>query len=61
MCLRSVQAQDIIHRGDFDPYDYQGVYDLFKVAFGDENKARKAQSQASELFANREMERAKRK
>jgi hypothetical protein len=56
-----MQAQDVIHRGDFDPCDYKAVYDLFKVAYGDEEKARKAQSQAAELYANREMERAKRK
>lgn len=56
-----MKAQDIVHRGDFDPCDFRGVYRLYKVAFGDEEKARKAQSHAAELYASREVERAKTK
>lgn len=49
-----VKAQDIIHRGDYDPCDYSGVYLLYKQAFGNEALARKAQSQAAENHMNRE-------
>lgn len=37
-----LKAQAIIERGDYDWREYEGVYDLFMAAYGDETRARKA-------------------
>lgn len=51
--LDRMQCQDRIHRGDFDPMDYKGVYDLFKTAFDDEDLARRKQTEAFKLYVEK--------
>lgn len=53
--LGRVKAQDTIHNGRFDHGDYQGVYELYLQAYGDEKLARRAQSQAAEIYVERKM------
>jgi hypothetical protein len=45
--MTRVKAQRRIERGDYDGTDHEGVYNLFMVAFGDENRARDAQAEAA--------------
>ena len=47
--LERCKAQQTIHLGNFNPVDWNGVYDLYMYAFGDEALAQKAKSQALEL------------
>lgn len=58
--LERCKAQDRIHTGNYDPADYQGVYALWLEAHGREDLARKAQSRAAEVYADREIAKAKR-
>jgi len=41
-----LKAQAMIERGDYDYQDYEGVYDLFMAAYGDDIRARKAKLSA---------------
>ena len=41
-----LKAQVIIERGDYDYHEYEGVYDLFMVAYDDDMRARKAKLSA---------------
>jgi hypothetical protein len=50
--LGRVKSQDRIHRGDYNPSDYKGVYSLYMSATGDERLARKMQSLAMESLVN---------
>lgn len=45
-----MQAQQAIHLGLLDPVDYQGAYNTFLDAFGNEAIARKAQSAAAKRY-----------
>jgi hypothetical protein len=45
-----IKAQRKIERGDYNPTDYEGVYNLFLQAYGDEDLAREAQSNAAKLL-----------
>lgn len=57
--LERCQAQERIHLGLIDWTDYQGVYDLFLMAYGDEAKARRAQSIALERHVDSKIANAK--
>ncbi len=46
--LPRVQAQDTLHRGDFDPCDYGQAYALTLLATGDEKAALRARGDAIE-------------
>lgn len=50
--LERCKAQDRIHLGLIDWEDYQGVYDLFLAAFGDESKARRARAIAMDHYVD---------
>lgn len=41
--LPRLQAQDRVFRGLYDPLDYQGVYELYLDAYGNDDLARAAQ------------------
>lgn len=45
-CLPRLKALRVIESGDYDGRDYQRVYQLWKLAYGDEEKARQAQAKA---------------
>lgn len=51
--LHKLQCQERIHRGDYDPMDHKGIYHLFLHAFGDEELARKQQTNAFKLFVEK--------
>ena len=48
-----MQAQDTIQQGNVDPANYQAIYDLYLIAFGREDLAKRAQSRAAEIYADR--------
>ena len=48
--LERCKAQQVIHLGKYNPSDYRGVYQLYLLAFGDEDVARRAQVRAAELL-----------
>lgn len=50
--LPRMKAQEILHRGDYDPTDYGFAYDLVLLATGDEKKALKARGDALERFVD---------
>lgn len=52
--LPRLQSQEKIQRGQFDPLDYDSVYRLFLTAFGDEELARKKQSESFALFVEKQ-------
>lgn len=51
--LARVKAQDRMHRGDYDPGDYKGVYNLVLLATGDETQAVQARANAMEVYEAR--------
>ena len=51
--LYRVKAQNRIHEGNYDPYDYANVYSLFLVAYDDEHRALKARAQSIEALMDR--------
>lgn len=58
--LERCKAQQRIHLGQYNPTDWKGVYDLWLYAFGDEELARKARTQALELYVDQQCGRARR-
>jgi hypothetical protein len=42
-----MHARKIIERGQIDDEDFEGIYQLYIVAFGDEELARKKQTEAA--------------
>ncbi|MFN7841407.1 MAG: hypothetical protein ACK5N9_06735 [Pirellula sp.] len=48
--LPRVRAQKTIEDGNYDPTDYERVYQLFLQAFDDENLARKRQTESFKLY-----------
>lgn len=52
--LPRVQAQQAIQRGEYDPADYERVYALFLAAYGDEQLAQRAKSNALECYVERQ-------
>ncbi|MFN8742024.1 MAG: hypothetical protein ACK5YR_19020 [Pirellula sp.] len=48
--LPRVRAQKTIEDGNYDPTDYERVYQLFQQAFDDENLARKRQTESFKLY-----------
>ena len=52
--LNRVKAQDIIHRGDFDPCDYQGVFGLYLRAYDDVDLAHRQRTKAMKNLVDRE-------
>ena len=48
--LPRVQAQETLHRGDYDPIDHAYIYDLVLLATGDKHRALKARSAAMERY-----------
>lgn len=57
--LRRVQAQDRIFNDRYDELDYVGVYRLFLDAYGDEDLAREAQTDAARKLVRVETESAR--
>ncbi len=51
--LQRVKAQKQIADGNYNPTDYQLVYSLFLVAYGDEDRALKARAQSIEALMER--------
>lgn len=51
--LPKMQCQETIHRGDYSSDDHKGIYELFLTAFGDEELARKMQTQAFKLYVEK--------
>lgn len=49
---RRVQAQQAIHLGLIDPVDYQGAYQTFYDAYGNEELAQKAKSAALKRYVD---------
>lgn len=47
-----IQSQLRLHAGQFDPMDYEGVYQLVLAATGDEKQAREAKYQAMERYVD---------
>ena len=45
--LPKMQARRIIERGQIDDEDFKGIYDLYMLAFNDEQLARKKQTEAA--------------
>ena len=54
-----MQAQDIIHRGDFDFENYESVGDLYLMAFDRPELAQTAKVKAAEAKVKRRTEDAK--
>lgn len=54
--LNRVQAQRKIHSGDYDPVDFDGVYELFLMATGDRNVANRARVESLKLFVDSKRE-----
>lgn len=50
--LPKVQAQETLHRGDYDPVDYAFIYDLVLLATGDRKRAVKARTAAMERYVD---------
>lgn len=48
--LEVMKCQDRIYRGDYSPTDIKGVYQLYLTAFGDEELARKKQTEAARAY-----------
>ena len=48
--LHRMQSQETIQKGDYSATDYNGIYNLFLAAYGDEDLARKMQTKAAELY-----------
>lgn len=57
--LNRCQAQQRIQSGQFDETDYEGIYELFMQAYGDEAMARRAQAQAAERLVMQRTEEAR--
>ena len=57
--LPRVQAQDRIQRGDYSETDFKGVYQLFLLAYGDEDLAQKKQTEAAKAFLEQQSKRGK--
>jgi hypothetical protein len=51
--LHRLQCQDRIYRRDFDPIDYEGVYQLFKAAYDDEDLAQRQKAAAFSIYVER--------
>jgi len=58
--LERVKAQQAIQDGNYDALDYEAVYKLWKMAFGDEKIARDAQARSLELYMEDRCNRAQR-
>lgn len=52
--LNRLQAQQRLKDGNYDPYDFEAVYDLTMVAFDDDSIAIKARSESMKLLVKRE-------
>lgn len=50
--LDRVKAQSRLHHGQYNPADYEGVYNLTLLATGDEAKARRARADAMERYVD---------
>lgn len=48
--LHRMQSQETIQRGDYQATDYNAIYNLFLSAYGDENLARKMQTEAAKAY-----------
>ena len=59
--LPRVQAQDRIHRELYDALDYQGVYELYLEAYGNEDLAQAAQLASLKRVVQVETSRARAK
>jgi hypothetical protein len=57
--LPRVQAQDRIQRGDFSATDFKGIYQLYLLAYGDEDLAQKKQTEAAKAYLEQESKRGK--
>lgn len=55
--LGRCQAQDRIFQGRFDPTDFEGVYELYKLAYDDEDAAQKAATEAAMRLVRQETRR----
>jgi len=51
--LPRLKAVKRVESGDYDPTDYEAVYNLWLTAFEDENQAREAQSVALSKFVEK--------
>jgi len=51
--LSRIKAIRKIESGEYDPTDYEAVYQLWKTAYEDENLAREAQSVALTKFVEK--------
>lgn len=50
--LNRVKAQDIIHQGNFNETDYDGIYRLYLAAFDDKDLARRQRTKALERYTD---------
>lgn len=50
--LGRVKCQKRLEENNFDPYDYQGAYDLVMNAYGDEDMALEARSNSLKMLIN---------
>ena len=51
--LPAMKAQHTLHMGNYDPGDYESVYHLYLVAFGDRVLAERARTRAIEVHLER--------
>lgn len=51
--LPRMQCQERIYRRDYDPADYESVYQLFKCAYDDEDLAQRNKAAAFALFVDK--------
>lgn len=57
--LPRMQAQKRIIEGRYNPTDYDGVYDLFLLAYGDEQLALNAELESKKVLMRQETEAAR--
>ena len=57
--LEKVKAQQTIHLGNYSPTDWQGVYGLYMLAYGDTVLAQAARVRAMEMLVEQRCSRAR--
>jgi hypothetical protein len=56
--LSRVKSQDLIQNGSLEGLDHQGIYDIYLVAFGDEDVANGARTKFLESLVKRQCDSA---
>lgn len=59
--LSRLESQDIIRSGDYDPANYEYVYNLYICAYGDEQRAQDAKFKALQRYVKQSCDNASQK